>query len=360
MTIDEARKDWRVLDGEHFGVPEGIRLISHEAFDSVYTEGLLPVEEVRPCTLSRLVSFCKPLSELIWAFQLLCAADGRTVVLANGSASLGNYACLLNYFLFFRRKVILFWDSHLEPRSTLKRYLARRCFLGCSLATFWSSRQPQNYSRFFGLPENLFMFIPYKANHSKRSPRDLQTLDFVFAGGNGKRDYRALVEAIRGTDVKLIISCTHPSVIKTIEDLPNVIPLAASEPSYSKLMALCRLVVIPMISTGLKGGGEANFCNGMWHGKPVIAMDDVSAHDYIIDGETGYIVPPGDIALLRERILELWNHPEKARTMGEKGRLRAQQFFTQAAGIRRLVRLACILGQEACNPRSPRGLSGKS
>jgi len=346
VILDDVRKDWRVLDQDPFEMPAGVRLISHEPYDPIYTEGLLPVEEVRPCALSRIVSFCKPLSQIIWAFQLLLAADRRTVVIANGSTYFGNYVCLLNHYFFFGKKIVLFWDSHIEPRSGIKRYLARRCFLGCCLATLWSSKQVQNYCRRFRLPEKLFVFIPYKATHSKVNFRNLPVLDFAFAGGNGKRDYKTLLDAVRGTNVTLIISCTRESVLGSIEDLPNVIPLAASEPSYSKLMASCRFVIVPMTSTGLKGGGETSFCNGMWHGKPVIAMDDISAEDYIIEGETGYIVSPGDGTALRNRILELWDHPEKANEMGEKGRQRAQRFFTQLEGIRRLVRLACLLGQE--------------
>ena len=132
----------------------------------------------------------------------------------------------------------------------------------------------------------------------------------------------------------------------TIEDLPNVIPLAATEPSYAKLMALSQFVVIPMVSTGLKGGGEANFCNAMWHGKPVVAMDDVSAVDYIVEGETGYIVPPGDVALLRKRMLELWRDKAKCKVMGAKGRERVKQDFTHDLCINRLIRLAYFVGED--------------
>ncbi len=53
-------------------------------------------------------------------------------------------------------------------------------------------------------------------------------------------------------------------------------------------------MVVPIVCTDLRGGGETNFCNAMWHGKPVIAADSISAKDYIVEGETGYIVPAGD------------------------------------------------------------------
>lgn len=347
MTIFDAQADWRVLDGADFIVPNGIRLISHEYYDDVYTEGLVQVEEIKQGWLSRLFSFCNTLSNLIWAFNILFAADKRTVIIANGSTQFGNYICLLNYYLFFKKKTILFWDSHIEPKSAIKKYLARRCFLGCNLATLWSKRQPRTYAQHFNLPEDLFIFIPYKATHSKTEHRTLPTLNYIFAGGNTRRDYKTLSEAVRGTNVTLIISTSRMSIINSIQETSNIIPLTAVEPSYSKLMAASRFVIVPMLPTGIRGAGETNYCNSMWHGKAVITMDDMSAEDYVVEGETGYIVPHGDVALLQKRILHLWNNREKAEQMGAKGQQLAHKYFTQVQGIRRLVKLACLVGQEA-------------
>jgi glycosyltransferase involved in cell wall biosynthesis len=226
--------------------------------------------------------------------------------------------------------------------------------MGCSIATLWSKKQSVTYSTEFDLPVELFIFIPYKATHSKVKQLDLPVLDFVFSGGNGKRDYASLVEAVRGTKVTLVISATRPEVLKTIGDEPNIIPLAASEPSYSKLMASSRFVVVPMVSTGLKGGGETNYCNAMWHSKAVIAMDEMSADDYIIEGKSGYIVPHRDVVQLKKRILELWNDKEKSEKMGAIGKTMADKCFTQVLGIRRLVRLACLLGKERIIDRNER------
>lgn len=346
MTILEAQKNWRILDEVEFVTPEGVRLISHEFYDDKYTDGLLPVEEIKQGLLSKMFSFSKIFSSFLWALKLLIVANNKTVILANGSTIIGDFTCILNYLFFFNSKKILYWDSHLEPKNIIKNVFAKLCFKGCYLATMWSQKQVTTYSNKYKLPEKTFIFIPYKANHSKYEQRVLPTLDYIFAGGNGKRDYESLVEAVRDTNISVIISATKPEVLDVIEDIPNVIKLSATEPSFSKLMASARFVVIPLISTGLKGGGEANFCNAMWHKKAVIAVDDMSAIDYILDGETGYIVPPADIAQLRNKILDLWNNREKAETMGKKGHNFVQQYYTQVQGIRRLVKLACLVGQE--------------
>ncbi|MCX7424295.1 MAG: glycosyltransferase [Planctomycetia bacterium] len=200
------------------------------------------------------------------------------------------------------------------------------------------------HAEWLKLPKERFIFLPFKANHSKGPSYRLPIENYVFAGGNSKRDYKTLADAVRDTGIPVIVSATDPTVHNRIEQLPNIIALAASEPAFAQLQAGARFVVVPMIDTGLRGGGEANICNGMWHGKPVIAVDRMAAEDYIMEGETGFVVPPGDAVLLRRRILELWNDPEKCREMGRKAKQHVEANFTHEAFIRRLLRLATLVG----------------
>jgi glycosyltransferase involved in cell wall biosynthesis len=97
------------------------------------------------------------------------------------------------------------------------------------------------------------------------------------------------------------------------------------------------------VHSGVKGAAEAFFCNGMWHSKAVIACCSIAADDYIVDGETGYVLPAGDSEGLRKRILELWNDPAKCEEMGRKGRERCEKYLTHEAHMRRFLRLALVV-----------------
>jgi phosphatidylinositol alpha-1,6-mannosyltransferase len=55
-------------------------------------------------------------------------------------------------------------------------------------------------------------------------------------------------------------------------------------------------------------------------GLPVIAGDSGGAPDAVLDGETGYVVPGGDVAALSQRLNQLLSDPATARAMGAKGR----------------------------------------
>jgi glycosyltransferase involved in cell wall biosynthesis len=66
----------------------------------------------------------------------------------------------------------------------------------------------------------------------------------------------------------------------------------------------------------------------MAHGKPVIVTSTASLQELVVDGQTGYIVPPNDTGILRQRIESLVHDNELSVQMGMAARRRVQQHFT--------------------------------
>lgn len=56
------------------------------------------------------------------------------------------------------------------------------------------------------------------------------------------------------------------------------------------------------------------------HGLPVVATDIEGTPDFVLDGETGYLVKPGDVEYLAEVLIKLIGNTEKCQTLGENGR----------------------------------------
>lgn len=358
--IDGIRKNWRLLDDDSFPEIKGIRLVSHEEFTSVPE---IPVEYVAPGRLANIFSKCSIVYWLIYAIRLFLSSDSETVIIVNGGNTLLWLWCgILNAFPLFGKKKLFCWDIFVEYilgkekrlwffpffkiSTNHKEQLARFVLRQYGLNVVWSYKQVATHAKHFNLPEHLFIFLPFKANHSKRETFEIPMGNFIFAGGNGKRDYKCLVDAVKDTGIPVVISATDPEVRKGIEQLPNVMVLGAPEPTFAQLQAASRMVVMPMMYSGLKGGGEANFCNAMWHGKPVIGVDSMAAEDYIIDGETGYVVPSGDSKALKDRILELWANPGFCNEMGQNGRKHVEKYFTHRLFIRRLLRLTLVYGNK--------------
>ncbi|MGV1005439.1 MAG: glycosyltransferase family 4 protein [Candidatus Nanopelagicales bacterium] len=61
-------------------------------------------------------------------------------------------------------------------------------------------------------------------------------------------------------------------------------------------------------------------------GRPVVAAASGGIVDMVVDGVTGFLVPPGDAAALAGALETLLQHPETARGFGLAGRDRAREF----------------------------------
>jgi glycosyltransferase involved in cell wall biosynthesis len=68
----------------------------------------------------------------------------------------------------------------------------------------------------------------------------------------------------------------------------------------------------------------------MAHGRPVVAGGVGGLLDLVVNGETGILVEPGNVAALRAALERLLDDPELRRRMGEAGRLRAAEHFSWA------------------------------
>jgi glycosyltransferase involved in cell wall biosynthesis len=67
--------------------------------------------------------------------------------------------------------------------------------------------------------------------------------------------------------------------------------------------------------------------------RPVVATNVNGCSEVVAEGETGFLVQPGDAITWSQRVMDLLNDPEKAALMGRAGRMRVEEEFT----LRRMV-----------------------
>ena len=63
-------------------------------------------------------------------------------------------------------------------------------------------------------------------------------------------------------------------------------------------------------------------------GLPVICSNSGGNRELVQDGVTGYVILPGDADVLIEKLVEIYDNPIHAATMGLAGRKRIEQDFT--------------------------------
>ena len=85
-------------------------------------------------------------------------------------------------------------------------------------------------------------------------------------------------------------------------------------------------------------------------GTPVIASDSPGLRESVVDGETGILVPHGDLAAMLAAMERVASSPDLVRTMGEHGTRFAAGFSWDGAALateRHLMEIAGIPGQAA-------------
>jgi glycosyltransferase involved in cell wall biosynthesis len=65
-------------------------------------------------------------------------------------------------------------------------------------------------------------------------------------------------------------------------------------------------------------------------GRPIVASRTGGIPDLVEHGQTGWLIPPGDHHAMGEALLDLLDHPDQARRMGDAGRVRCRRFSREA------------------------------
>lgn len=108
--------------------------------------------------------------------------------------------------------------------------------------------------------------------------------------------------------------------------------LAGSRRDIPEILAASDVVALP----SRFGEGCPNaLLEAMAAGRPVVATRAGGTPEVVADGETGILVPPGDVEALRAALGRLAEDPGFRRRLGEAGRVRARAEF----GVDKLVKL---------------------
>ena len=84
----------------------------------------------------------------------------------------------------------------------------------------------------------------------------------------------------------------------------------------------------------------------MASGKPVVATAPGGPSETVVDGETGFLVPPSDASAMAQALEVLLADPQKRVSMGEAGRRRAREVFALPRYVREFEELYDAVLQE--------------
>ena len=166
---------------------------------------------------------------------------------------------------------------------------------------------PQGYALFVGrlLPhKGVLQLIEAVGPHTP-----LRVVGRIYDPGYFKR----LQSAARGKQVRFIVDADDAALRRQYLGASVVlqpsIPVHAGASDTSELLGLVTL-------------------EGMAHGKPVIVTRTASLPELVVEGETGFVVPPNDPAALREAVDRLVGDPRLSAEIGNRAREHVRRHFT--------------------------------
>lgn len=263
------------------------------------------------------------------------------------------FADLLHFSTSVRKPTVLTYHSDIVRQKLLGRLYAplMRRFLGSVDQIICTSPNYAASSDVLSRYQEKVSVIPIGLNEHSY-PRADDTLiqsmrskyggDFLLFVGV-LRYYKGLdilLDAVKDAPFKVLIVGSGPIEAKLKQrardlQLDNVgFCGSLSDEEKVALLKLCRGVVLPSSKRSEAFG--VTLIEGAMQGKPLISTELGSGTSYVnIDGETGFVVPPGSATALRQAMDRLYQHPEQAKLLGKRARKRYEQMFTgQVMGAR--------------------------
>ena len=189
--------------------------------------------------------------------------------------------------------------------------------------------------------------------------RDIRVIHNFFAPAPPSRSRRQVRQELGIDDGFLVIHMSNLRAGKRIDHLLRVIAasrhrerlrllilaggnFAPYRPLLAELGIESRVMVMPPVpdvenylnaaDLGLYTSDYESFglsiLESMFHRHPVLATRAGGVPEVVIDGETGFLPPPGDIGAFVERLDAIVENPERFRDMGERGHERARTLFS--------------------------------
>jgi glycosyltransferase involved in cell wall biosynthesis len=128
----------------------------------------------------------------------------------------------------------------------------------------------------------------------------------------------------------IMLGTPHPTCPER-GSLPDGVTMQTNVAHQSVIAAMVRAACVVVPSVGPDSlpmtVSEAQNC-----GVPVIASAVGGIPEQVVDGQTGWLVPPADEQALTDRLGELLASADQAKAMGQAGRLHARR-FTAASGV---------------------------
>ncbi len=236
-------------------------------------------------------------SKLAFLRRLVAASRSYSTVVLTGTTHWDQIAAILIGHLPNSPRLVMTdatWTRGTSGLDRLINWLGMRAMDGPHITyCVLSSHERATFPKTWGVDHARVRFTPFCYTMTEND-LELPTRDDggVFAGGESFRDYDPLIRAARSIDVPVVIAASPPEGWPRLP--PNLRIGRITHRAFLESMRFATVVVVPLQSDTDRSAGQQTYLNAMALGKPVVATDSPGVRDYVEEGVTGLVVPPGD------------------------------------------------------------------
>jgi glycosyltransferase involved in cell wall biosynthesis len=307
-----------------------IKLIADHIFP--YTLDAFSTPRIRAERVHRKKSLTTALDYLRVAAYLFYRSFSTDVILGNRRVTL---LLGLLFTLYKPRHVSLVGYEiifNFKDTQRTKRVIAlwKRAIKNVDLMVVQTPQEVDYYAEIFGVSPQKFKFIPFYVEATEFIG---PTSDgYVFSAGRMERDFVTLLNALRGTDVPVVIvaDSAQQSVLEQHATPNTQLHFNIPKEKYLALLRGARLVVISL-KDGSSSRGQVVYLESIRYGKPVICSRVEGIADYVDHERTGWLVPPEDPEQLKRAIESCFSDSEALQEIGRNAYQEQQTRFSPAA-----------------------------
>lgn len=279
-------------------------------------------------SLLRIIPGGNQLIEILWGLKcwIVCLGYDRSIPIVTVGHGHGFLFAFLQFIFkpIIRPRTHLMFDLLLNRRARglasvydkIKFHIFNSVV---ELAVVWGQTDVGTFANEFDIPEEKLMFHPHHIT-LERYEADIRDDGFIFAGGNGGRDYRTLIEAVKLIDYPVFVATTLQNIPALAKEYDNITVKPVSHEEFRERMAACTIFIEAHDPDFFRTAGHQTFLNAMWMGKPVVMADERSAVGYFDEGVDGLIVPAGDSSAFRRAIQSLLDDSDMAAAIGARAK----------------------------------------
>lgn len=289
------------------------------------------------------------LNEVVQALKALIFLDNYDVVLTKKGA--GVFLALMRFFLRWKKPYLLVVMWRVGSNSMLAPFIKRIIRTYVDKIICVSSVQKRIFARQLKVPENRIEYVPLGIDTNFFKPEINPVDDFILCVGDADRDDETLVKAFMNLPIKLIRVSDESKVLERVGALIEaglkhsnlkekfVLLHGVSDLQLKKLYAKSRIVVVPIRRHSDQPAGLTALLEAMAMGKDVVVTKGLATEDYVINGETGIVINPGDADQLKSAILELLDDDLKCKKLGSNARRSVEEKFALKRSTKKLANL---------------------